>query len=950
MLYNITDYLRATVIYIVVFPSVSGDDNEYMVFDNLQHTNMSKLFTSLEQGVPYSNYSIEEFDVKQIINKDAKSNSDPNSTDVDSETDEIKPKRARIERPPAYYSCISSYFKPNRLFKIVRVPFSKTLYQKILGIDFKDLKFVKNDYIDVLKYIFWHLDDNTNLLYNMCESIQACPEEFLKIFENDTGDKANPSLLCNCDINSCNCDFERSLESLREVMNFQVKCELTDNAEEIVAVVYGKDRCDKQIIFTESFEYFGFGFFFECLDIEYCYLRNNVDLIYEVFHNRPYNTKLTIMMVDDRPIHELKAALNEKYTPDEDFMEILQHNFSKQEYIENVIIDVQYAIYTGDSPLHNVEYPYDCIKGLKFSVDFKNGELQPKRDTKIRFYGNIDTIQQSPMFTTATHIQLVELEFSQNFIFCNDWKSLKIYDSVVLQGITVTIKSSCEKLRLRNVVGAFNLSNIAGLNEVTMSKYSKFEFINGRKSITSSLHLSCLKIDTPITIAENILNIEIEKIKCHDVITLKVTSEHKIVKVCSSEGKFNFQGIFCGELDFNEKTIFELEKRDESETSLTFNQCIINTGISLLGCFNKIELLGIKIGCDGFFEVNKNCKILNIIYCEGRLIISADVHLKKLKIILSGVSEELIIEGSPNVDELILEDFPCDEGIIMNILGMLKKVKFLKIICLCDNGEPTLEFWQHLNKMYEESPQFVKLLVESGQSENKIILCESEYDKIEVYPTVKNFVDALYKSELMSQVYSITYGKMRISSYELQKYSSIRNLKALKVGIQNFTNDSFQHISREVEFMNLTGSYIPSKQLDSEFRTLKEFNKLKVFVVDSAFFTNAVNFSFVPKSTEVLAIEYSTWGETSRTNSKVEKIKLNKLFLLDETKKDYHEDEIVIDKDVCETLKTLSYYIDMKNLENFVFVCKNEQYEIDPLNFTLLRRYNQKLSLEIDGN
>ncbi|ELQ76700.1 putative LRR containing protein [Trachipleistophora hominis] len=949
MLYNIADYLTATVIYIFVFSSVSKDDSEYMVFDNLKHTNMSKFLTSLEKDPTLNeHFNIKQFDVNQVIDKGVTPSVGTSQDDTNSETGERKPKRAKIEQQPAYYNCIRSYYKPTRLFKIVTVPFSKKLYQKVLGLKV-DLKFETNDYIDIFKYIFLNLDDNGDFLDNAWQSICDYPTEFLNVFKKNAENKSQPSSV-HKDVSSfLALNFERGMEAFQKAMNSQVVYKLMNDEKTKVALVCGKYRHNNRIIIDKSLDGFEFGFLFECLEVTYVDLKKNFKLYSEAFAFRKQllNTKLTITIKETRPLDELKPVIHGKYTLDSDFMKLLRCQFFEEEHIENIVIELQSKEIVDNPTICNAEDLYDCIKTLKFYVNYKNNKLQPIHSIEICFSGNINTIQQITKVENLTHVELEDIIFSSDFVINKAWKSLELRDIVALKGTITEIGCECEKLVLERLEGRFNLSGTAGFNEVVMSESSEFVFNKKTKSIDSFVYLIDLQINEFTAVENGIERIWINQTKCTDIITLKVTPEHKNIKIHNTEGKFYFDGIFCALLDFGDKTSLTIDKGDKSQMSVVLKYFVIDNVISFPGCYDTVELVDIEILRGKFLIVNGSCRTLKIICCKGRITKPKSVQLDKLIIEFNPKSRnELEVEGMSNINELVLENIPCDENIIANILNKLENVKFLRITFSDDQNTRARNFEGYLKELYGKNNSLNGSNNDLQDARPETVLFEDSFEKISTCQPIKNFLDVLHQSKIILQLYGLTYEKIFMSGYEMIQYSKYaQNLKALDISIEYLTDQSFKYIFCGIEFLNLDYSCIPDEKLHEKFKTLKKFDKLKVLVVNGIFFTNKANFSFIPATTKVLIIEYPDWEETSHTEKKVEKTKLNKLYLLMKVGKVSDDNKKVTNTKIIKDLKILSQYIDMKNLEDLIIIKGEIHYEIEPTEFNLLRQYKQTLCL-----
>ncbi|ELQ76760.1 putative LRR containing protein [Trachipleistophora hominis] len=943
VLYNITDYLTTTMIYIIIFQSTSGDDSEYMIFYDLEHTNMMKFFKLLQLN-PTENkhYSIEQYNADQIDNKDAIFGTNSNSIDIGSETGERKSKRARIERQSACYEHIRLYYRHVRLFEVIRAPFSKNLYQKAVALNLVSLEFGKDDYIDIFKYIFLYLDDNTGLLRRICENIQTNPDVFLNAFKNNIENNPQLNLTQESSINVFDSDLKRGLEAFQRAMNSRVICYLMKNQESIAMVFrrYGhKDEMFTQI----PLEDFNLGFLVTHFEVGYQDLKKNFDKVCEAFKNRSYNPKLTLIINESRSINELESVINGEYVLNRDFIKLFQHKFFQLKYVENVVIKTESVGFSNNHRTGNATVLYDCISALKFSVDFKGNKSQQIRDMTICFCNNPNGIYNIKIIDSA-HIVFDNIEYSPDLIFNKEWKNFKLSNFVAPTDTTITIKSGSERLELNGVSGTFNLSGTAGFNEVQMSMDSKFSFKTNEESITSLLDIANLHVNTCTTIDNNITNIIIDGIRCKVKVVIKVTSEHENIKIENTVGEFEFEGLFRAQLSFDENTYLNIRNEDISQMSLKLYNCVIDDAISFLGNYSAIELVGLDINSKEPFIINKECQELDIVLCNGVITVPEDTHFKRFEIEFDpGTPNELIIEGILCVDELILRGLFCGESIIENILNKFNTVKYLKIKSLDDPESRIVNLVDYLNNQYDVTCYDEKLIDGLREPMEQITSYEIQCGQIKMYPTVKDFLDAFYQRKFITQICGLTYEGFSMSNYDLQRYLRFaRNLKALDINIEFHACALLKHMSPEVEFLNLANSCVPSEQLPSMLGAVKKFVKLKILIMDGAFFTDTSNFSFIPPSTEMLVIRHPDRMRISQTETKGEKVKLRKLYLLKSA-----EEEIGISQQLLQTLGLLKYYIDMGNLDNLVVVEENMYYEIDTCHFVSLGQYKRSFYLGI---
>ncbi|ELQ74664.1 putative LRR containing protein [Trachipleistophora hominis] len=951
MLYNITDYVTATVIYIFVFKPTLSEKNEYMVFNNLEHTQMSRFITFLEQEkVTNKHFSVEQCNIDQIINGNAISKTNADLNEIEPESGDSKPKRAKIEQQPhTYYDYIRSYYNENRSYKIVRLPFTKKLYQKILASgSIRATTFEQKDYFDIFKYVFLHLDDNVELLSEMCESIQENPTEFLRLFENDSDEKARSNSFHNFTTDCTCCNSERCIETFWESVNTYIICRLKLN-QKYIAMVYGENSRECGVSLNKELENFNIGFFFQCLQVEYDTLRENIAEFHKAFQNRPRNTTLTIIMRVFRPIDELKPAISGKYSLNDDITELLQHEFFKQKYIEKVAIKVESDKLNRNPVKNKGDYPYDYVTYLKFTIDFKNNEIQPIRDMKVCISDDIYAIN-STKFANLSRFTIQNVKFAQTLTFSEKWKNFGLYNFEGNPEKTIHVRSGREKLIIKETIGRFDLSGTAGFSKVLLSKDSEFSFKKRQTSTMSSLCLVQLRIDTPITIDRNIVCVVIAEIECNDIITLEITSCHDNIEIFDSKGIFKFEGIFCAQLNFTKNTFLGIEKiHNIPRMCFTLYCCAINDAVQLPDYYNTIELKEININNN--FKINNGCSILRIFCCRGKIVIPEGTHLKVLKIVFDPIKyNELIIEGMPDVNELILQDLCCDYSVITHILNQLGNVMFLKIVCSDEQKVNTLSFEAYLNKQYVSSPYFENSSHKNQQNEDEIILDDVSSSQI-IHRIVQNFLNAFHKCKLISRIHGLTYIGVLMSNHDLQQYSMhAANLKALDAGIEYLTNNSFEYMPQRIEFLNLCDSCTPDENLLSKFENLKNFDKLKVIVVDAVFVANVTNFQFLPESTEVLMFKDFGWGDRSQIEKEITKLKLRKLYVFKEVEEGTKVDEQVINENLRKILETLGHYVEFENLESFVVVDRKEHYEIDPVSFNPINQYRRMLNMRIGEN
>ncbi|ELQ76568.1 hypothetical protein THOM_0447 [Trachipleistophora hominis] len=76
-------------------------------------------------------------------------------------------------------------------------------------------------------------------------------------------------------------------------------------------------------------------------------------------------------------------------------MKLFQHEFFKQGHLKNVVIEVQSEELADNPTMCNTEILYERIRTLKFSVDYRNNELQPKRSIDLCLNGNINQYNKS---------------------------------------------------------------------------------------------------------------------------------------------------------------------------------------------------------------------------------------------------------------------------------------------------------------------------------------------------------------------------------------------------------------------------------------------------------------------------------------------------------------------------------------------------------------------------
>lgn len=168
---SLYDYVTVAVVYIFVFQSWTEEgNNEYMVIYNLRETNMMEFLSSLEAGTTSFNYNIHEYGQKQHILGISECAEDVllNSTAV-----QFLTKNQTKINYSSYRDFILANNDTSKRFKIVNMPFKKSLFEKITTSTSDNINtFSLEEIRCIFQKVFFCLDRNEGVAYNICMNLQ----------------------------------------------------------------------------------------------------------------------------------------------------------------------------------------------------------------------------------------------------------------------------------------------------------------------------------------------------------------------------------------------------------------------------------------------------------------------------------------------------------------------------------------------------------------------------------------------------------------------------------------------------------------------------------------------------------------------------------------------------------------------------------------------------------
>lgn len=942
---SLYDYVTMAVVYIFVFQSWTEDgNNEYMVIYNLEETNMMEFLSSLEAGTASFNYTIHEYDQKQHVLGISECAEDvlPNSTTV-----QFLIKNQTKRKYPSYLDVILANKDTSKRFKIVNMPFRKSLFEKIMTSTHDNINtFSLEEIRCIFQKVFFCLDHNEGVAYNICISLQDDQQALTSLFDpNEELRFIEPYYLTKLQENRCNSLIIFS--KFKEIVNHTIELYLTYGPIR-VARVYGKKKKAMTVGKHIPLKEFNIGFLFECLEVTSGYLFDNANEFYEKFQHDYLNSKLIIFVSSRWPLTSVLTTLTGDMFITPALSWITKLDLWKSGRIERITYRVKPSKPYLKSRTGYYVVPTNNISCASFSIDFVNSVAQPIKDTVVCLRNILD-IDVYKVINGIDSLKCGEVELQNDFVFEKDFKSVQLYHCTAKNESAITFQNKYQELKLCQTIGQFYLLGMAGFNSIYLrSSKSKLIFRINYPGNPNICKLTNALVKGTINVDRCIQEITFYDVEVADNISVVVEDRRQTVNISQTTGHLKFSGFLNVELHFNWQTSLLIRPYGNSFSKFSLKQCHITEHIKLTDEFSRIKLSQVKVDDHSGFVINNSCRKLRISECEGIFDLSGPKCFDKIEIDFSlAPTSKFTLKGPIKTNILVLYDIPNSATDISDFFNEFETINHLIISCYELDNSQLFNLEYHLTKRYKIYRLQENIGCESISNSFKQPIESTIRTVRESNQVVDELLTAIFGSYAISKIKGLYYHGILMSNCNCKYLKNLHNLQTFQASLETVRKESFIYLPQSLKVLNIRNSSVASDGQDQIIAScaLKNFPNLKALVVDGAFFSDPSHLSFLPHSIDVLVVSYSEF-RNERIETNAPELKLSKLYV--SALQDMIDSEAQNpNKQLYNFLQKMFDYIDRDYLQSLVFLIYQSQYQLDPSTLCVTRVSHQEFDVNM---
>ncbi|ELQ74329.1 putative LRR containing protein [Trachipleistophora hominis] len=943
---SLCDYITATVVYIFVFQSWTEEgNNEYMVFYDLKETNMMEFLVSLEAGTVDSiYYAIRDYDPKEYMAELSESTENDRFNGVCSSLTEL---RIRTGRNCSYFQdLIRSNMDTHRKFKVVEMPFAKSLFEKIIITKKNEsLSFGLEEMLCIFQKVFLCLDRNEAVAYNMCMSLQHNPQMISNLFDPNM-DLGITESYYSKKLHANEYNFNGVLVKFCEILKQNVEFYLMKDAVQI-ARAFSKTK--KVFVMENRIQLndLQIGFIFGCLEVSSSYLREYVDIFYEKFKSDHLGNDLTIFVSDTLPLDSILSVIHDNSTVMTELKWISELDLWRLDRLKCITCCVHTAEVYEEFDAENVEFPLISTVFPSFSVNFNESIAKPIEDITLCLKNILDK-SVNDLINKISSIKLENIVFENDFVFTREFERVHIYQCEVKKECKVVFKNIYKQLTIRHTSGIFNLSGMAGFSTVEfVDRAANLEFRMNDPELPSKVRLENAQIEDNIVIDSSIDQIFLSDVEIFNTITINFNNKQQTINICETLGCINLTGLFNIKLFAAHRICLLIVPCKHGDCTLLLTTCnIIELGV-LEDVFDQIRLKDVEIEEGCCFTVNASCKKLEILECGGIFDLSGPKRFTRIEIDFSSDLENtLTLRGPIKTKTLVLYNMKNSAREITNFFNEFKEIKHIMFKQTLSKYKFVLEDYSadtYQMSRLQETEVYEAPIIPSDQIQKPIIQRDKELNSAN-----NSFLSAIFCAQAMKKIERLEYYNILMSTLNCQYLKNLQNLQALRVRLEAVTVDSLSCLPLSLKFLNITNSLASSINQDPRLVicALKVHSNLRALAIDSDLFNDPSLLLLLPNCIRVLVISYNEF-KAKKIGENVTKLKLQRLYV--SSYSDMIDDETyTLNEKLTNFLGTIFEYVNRHCLESLVFSSDDKQYGIDPFTLRVMEKVSQKFDVSVD--
>ncbi|ELQ74969.1 putative LRR containing protein [Trachipleistophora hominis] len=937
---NIHDYVETTLKYLLIFESKDEMHNDdYLIFENIQDSGMPGLLNCVEATIP--TFSSPHQHCNAYFSDDSREDERVFWTNIHYYYDSLS--LNKIYHVP-YHDLIQE--NENIRFKIIRVPMSIGLYQKIRKLILKNVCDFDLENLCVMLNNIFLFDEHGkgSIAYAVCTFLQNNPyllEEVRKCNENNNDGQLTSSVKLLAEFL-----FGEVYEAIqfRKYVKLYLTVKLTDSNEnhgelssKSLLYSYYTQIVDPNDLLLE--------FLFDELRISYEWLNNNRYVLDTKFENIKNKSQYTVIIYKSTSLCNHK---NEYRILMQTLNQIKSCKFLMGTNVGELVLKFSNVNILPDLSFLNQISALVMIKCYFCSINFiKKIPIKIKVMMCVSEELSEDFIREIP--ENVFQVKFVRSNFREYVILPNHIQSITIYDNYIDKNAALILSRESNDITItRTPVKIHPLCIMTKGTVCLITAFdSKFLMKKDQVSGLRSLTLSSSKIDGKM----NISGIEVvifELVELSSRSSVSLCESNKYISISKSSGLFDLKLHIGVDLYFEDNmtlTAWPTVNSTHNTSKIKLANCLFQKTVKFADKYKQIELNCVSTSKNVEIILNTACEKLIVYKCAAIINVKNVKNFDKLTLQFS-LSEKNHVKfiGLKSVNHLRLINISREVTSIISLLTAVENVKHLEFRSTYkdEKREDINEYMNVFTRTLSAEEDFERF----PDLKSKCLSVKDTKPSIFIYEISDIMVNYILKLLLgkgtFNSVIKLVFISISIDIINCKSFVKMVNLEILQMCARNTTNEFLYNLPAKLKLLNICNSFASKRSWKPKYVIkpsiiVHPHNNLKVLVISSHFLSNITSaFILLPKL-EVLRIRYSILLRAN-PREKTNRLKIRKLIIKCGAYMIRHCEESINKGEMASFINDLKTYVDFDFLKYWIITGPNQSIMVNPKTQEVLKR------------